>query len=353
MLAHCWLHIGVEKTGTTSIQSFLAANRTALRAEGRLYPIVPGAVGHLGLVAFALDDDRLDGTRKARNLATPAQFADFRDEFVRALVAEIAGGGVSEIILSSELLSSRIRSQSEFARLKVLCDGIARNTKVVVYLRNQVDFLVSRYTTVIQSGGREEFRMGATALADYAALLERWATVFGRENMVVRRFEPADFVDGDLLADFAASIGLENTKLVPVPRYNESLDAESLIFLRAINRRTPRRLAERMGALRSAAVAILQQRHGGTKFVISQELASRIEARFRTSNERVAAEYFGSRFQPLFSPPTLVGEAARLPPNSISFPMAIWLSAIVAIGLIRHEFGRSQGTRLPDNPSIG
>ena len=57
MLAHCWLHIGVEKTGTTSIQSFLAANRTALRAEGRLYPIVPGAVGHLGLVAFALDDD--------------------------------------------------------------------------------------------------------------------------------------------------------------------------------------------------------------------------------------------------------------------------------------------------------
>src|SRR5579871_1909016 len=123
MLARCWLHIGVEKTGTTSIQSFLAANRTALRAEGRLYPFAPGAVSHLGLVAFALDNDRLDGTRKARGITSPLQIADFREEFVRALMTEIADSSASEIILSSELLSSRIRSPSELARLKVLCAG--------------------------------------------------------------------------------------------------------------------------------------------------------------------------------------------------------------------------------------
>ena len=134
MLAQCWLHIGVEKTGTTSIQSFLAGNRSALRAAGRLYPVTPGPVSHQGLVAFALDDDRVDGTRKSRGLVTAQEIADFRDEFVSGLLKEIPASGASEIILSSELLSSRVRSPAELARVQVLCAGIARNTKVVVYL---------------------------------------------------------------------------------------------------------------------------------------------------------------------------------------------------------------------------
>ena len=170
--------------------------------------------------------------------------------------------------------------------------------------------------------------MGATALADYAALLERWATVFGRKTWSSAASSPPILSTAICSRILPRASGSKIRSLFPCRATINRSTPESLIFLRAINRRTPRRLAERMGALRSAAVAILQQRHGGTKFVISQELASRIEARFRTSNERVAAEYFGSRFQPLFSPPTLVGEAARLPPNSISFPMAIWLSLL-------------------------
>jgi hypothetical protein len=341
MLAQCWLHIGVEKTGTTSIQSFLAANRSALRAQGRLYPVAPGHASHPDLVAFALDDGRLDGTRRARGLGAPAQIADFRDGLVRALVSEIAGSGASEIIFSSELLSSRLRSLSELERLKVLCAGIARSTKIVVYLRNQVDFLISRYTNVLQSGGREEFRMRGTSFADYEMVLDRWAEAFGRDNLIIRRFAPADFVDGDLLADFAATIGLESTKLVPVPRYNESLDAESLGFLLAINRRLPRWLSRRIGPLRSAAVAVLQRRRGGMKFVISSAQAGRIEDHFRASNERVSAVYFGGRYRPLFPPPTLLGEADDPPSTPVGFGTALRLAGFLAAGLVRDAFNRA------------
>jgi hypothetical protein len=340
MLAQCWLHIGVEKTGTTSIQGFLAANRTTLRAEGRLYPITPGRVSHLGLVAFALDDDRIDGARKSRGLTTPSKIAAFRDDFVSSLAAEIAAGDASEIIFSNEVISSRVRNPGEISRLKALCAGIARNTKIVVYLRNQVDFLVSRYTTVIQAGGREEFRARSTRLADYTILLNRWAAVFGRENLIVRRFEPSDFVDGDLLTDFAATIGLESTKLVSVPRYNESLDVESLAFLRAINRHLPRRTSERLGSLRSAAVTILQRRRGGTKFVISPTLASQIEARFRPSNDRVSAEYFDSRHHPLFSPASLVSRTGEQPPERIGLLTIYRIAGFLALGLIREFLGR-------------
>ena len=38
------IHIGIIKTGTTSIQSFLQANRSLLRGQGVLYPqyAIPG-----------------------------------------------------------------------------------------------------------------------------------------------------------------------------------------------------------------------------------------------------------------------------------------------------------------------
>ncbi|HEX3665408.1 MAG TPA: hypothetical protein VHU23_09270 [Rhizomicrobium sp.] len=340
MLPRCWLHIGVEKTGTTSIQNFLAANRSALRARGVLYPLTPGAVSHLGLVAYALDDARVDGTRKVRRLFDPAQIASFRGRFTRALDEEISTSGASEIILSSELLSSRLRSPSEIARLKSLCDRIARRTNVVVYLRNQVDFLVSRYTTIIQLGGREEFGVRGIAFGDYARLLDRWATTFGRGNLIVRRFEPQDFVDGDLLADFAAATDLGFKNLVAVPRHNESLDAESLAFLRAINRGFPQKIAERVGSLRSAAVAVLQRRQGGTKFLIPPKLAGRIGTHFRASNEYVSRQYFESRYQPLFAPAKLVARNGDTPPGPLHCYEALHLSGVVALGLIKQAFRR-------------
>ena len=53
MIDECILHIGTEKTGTTSIQKFLATNRTLLKANGVLYPLSPGKVNHIGLEAYA------------------------------------------------------------------------------------------------------------------------------------------------------------------------------------------------------------------------------------------------------------------------------------------------------------
>ncbi|HEY6579309.1 MAG TPA: hypothetical protein VIY09_08295, partial [Rhizomicrobium sp.] len=222
MIEQCWLHIGIEKTGTTTIQRFLAANRAALLEQNCLYPVAPGRVSHLDLVAYALDDSRIDGVRKARGLLDAAQIGAFRNELLRALQKETAASGAATLILSSELLGSRVRHRTEIERIEALCARFARGTKILVYLRNQVDLLVSRYTNVIQNGGEEKFRIGGVAIADYAAVLDRWAAVFGRENIAVRRFEPADFDGGDLLSDFAAVVGLTRAKLAPAGRYNES-----------------------------------------------------------------------------------------------------------------------------------
>jgi hypothetical protein len=337
MIAQCWLHIGTEKTGSTSIRNYLAQNRTALLSQGYLYPRTPGATNHYALTAFALDDARIEGTRRTLGIGDQEGVSRFRAEFVDSLEKEIALSGANAVIFSNELLSSRLRSPAELDRMKALCDGIARQTKIVVYLRNQADFLVSRYTNIVWEGGTKEFRFrGPPALADYSRLLDPWAQAFGRENIVARRFEPADFPGGDLLADYAGATGLDHARLRPVSRFNESLDAESLAFLRAMNRRLPHGLAKRISPFRGRIVRVLQQRRGGSRFIISSAVARQIEEAFGESNELVSSAYFESRFHPLFSPPVLAGPPDALPKNDIGPLAALGIAGFLTAGLAWH-----------------
>src|SRR5436190_12433898 len=202
MIAQCWLHIGTEKTGSTSIQTFLAQNRAALLSRGSIYPQSAGAKQHYSLVAFSLDDDRSDSTRLMLGIGTRIRLEDFRRQLLDSLKTELAASSAVTAVFSNELLSTRLQRPSEITRMKALCDALAGHTTVIVYIRNQADFLVSRYTNVIWEGGTAEFNFRArAAIADYALLLDRWSQIFGRENVIVRRFEPADFAGNDLIGD--------------------------------------------------------------------------------------------------------------------------------------------------------
>ena len=356
MIAECWLHIGTEKTGSTSIQNFLAQNRTALLARAWLYPETAGIRAHHSLVAYGLDDERLDDTRRTAGVGDGFSLDAFRRQLIDSLNDEIAASAAATLVLSNERLATRLSRPTEIARLQALCGQLAQNTKIVVYIRNQADFLVSRYTNVIWEGGAGEFAFPArTALADYKLLLDRWTGAFGKENVVVRRFEPQDFRDGDLVDDFAGAIGLDAKGLHRFPPANPSLDAESLAFLRSFNRRLPRALSARIRPLRGAIVRVLQRRRGGTKFVIPRAQAERIEAAYRDSNEQVSADYFGACFRPLFSPPLLVSETGDPPRDRIGALMAIRIASFLASGLLRDSliWAVRRLTRLQGNSPAG
>lgn len=311
MFARCWLHIGTGKTGTTTLQHYLARNRNILLAQGFLYPRAPGSRNHHALTAFALDDNKLDETRKRLNLLNAERLATFRRELPNAVEAEMARGNCSNLILSNEVLSARVGTQTEVARIKSLCDRLAASTKVIVYLRNQVDFMVGIYTTSLAGGNTRDFEHAwMMRIADYHAMLARWSAVFGRENIIVRRYERDSLSDGDARVDFAQLLALDASRLVVTRDLNQSLDAESIAFLRAFNHRVPGALAPRIAPVRSAIVAVLGKRRGGTRFTIPRTLAIRIEDSFKESNAQVAREYFSALLGPLFSPPSCAGDGA-------------------------------------------
>lgn len=306
-----FLHIGTEKTGTTSIQGFLSKNRAKLEEQGILYPRSPGNHNHTALTVYALRKAKQSSIRRSSGVFGPEEVTKFRDRFLDALDKEIRDSSAPVVIFSNEHLSSRLLRKAEVARVKKLCDNYADEMKIVVYLRNQVDFLVSSFGTGIKSGSTRAFpfplRDRRLRTMNYFVLLDRWRKVFGRENLIVRRFERAHFVDGDLFADFAAQIPLDISGFTRTEARNEALDARELAFLREFNARVPRWLDKKVlnPARGNIVPALVNLSGSGPRLSVSPEIATQIAEEFERSNKRVAEEYFGTS-EPLFSPAQLV-----------------------------------------------
>src|SRR5258708_13022424 len=73
------LHIGVEKTGTTTLQVALALNRALLKDRGFVFPVGErGSWGHLGLTLFAATTTPIRDIARIAGLAEEGAIATFR-----------------------------------------------------------------------------------------------------------------------------------------------------------------------------------------------------------------------------------------------------------------------------------
>lgn len=304
----CYLHIGTAKTGTTSIQHFMSANRAGLLEQGIIYPQTRSRNNHAAFAAYAVGDDGRNNLGIRGFLDVP----QFGEQLCQELDHELQASTASTILFSTERFSSAQVTESAIERMAALCTRYAARTKIIVYLRDQIDYLVSWYGQNIKGGAAKPspFKIGAnTDRIDYAALLEPWRKTFGRENMIVRRFERSDFVDGDLLSDFAALISCDISAFARAEPLNEALGARELAFLRAFNARIPRRVeGKKNPAGRSLVQALVRLSEPGRRLTVSPDVAEEIAKEFEESNRRVSEEYFGGKWQPLFPAPKLVSD---------------------------------------------
>ena len=332
MLSECWLHIGCEKTGTTSIQHFLARNRDRLAEVDWLYPKAPGPTNHLGLTAYAQEDTKIDDVRIWLGIRGATKAQQYRYQLTRKLERELASSPVSRAVFSGEHMSSRLHADSEIARLKALCDTLAARTRVIVYIRNQADFLASWYATQVLCGETRPLAWPPTTdvfrLMDYEAMLALWEGVFGHENVIVRRFEPDDFPDGSLLADFARCLGIETEGFAAVAPQNPALDASALAFLRVFNRLVPPFKGKQVDRRRGPIAEAMQEKFSSREpLKLPGWMAEEIELRFRESNRRVAENWFGGEHNPLFAPPQLVDAAARETNDKLDHALSIVIAS--------------------------
>lgn len=301
------LHIGTEKTGTSTIQEFLFRNQEKLMDFGYYYVQSPGKRNNRALPAFCMREHLLDEFHSRNSIRSPDERAIFDRQFAQEFLQEIGNipEHVKTVLISSEHFHSRCHHADELQTLRRLTSRYFSSIQVVVYLRAQVEVATSLYSTSLKFGGLdtiEEFFSRKVSESfqyfDYEHLLNLWSGVFGKEKVVVSLFHGDNVTRKGLLADFFESIGLpyeDDVGWVRSERQNESLTPFGQLALRLLNKHKPRfseehRLNELHQNLRDL---IIDECSGpGVKPVVST--ARETQALFDEVNENVRKIWFPS-----------------------------------------------------------
>jgi len=215
-----WLHIGLVKTGTTTLQSFLAENSEALLEQGLDYP-TPRIGGPPGTTHYNLALELRRHPRFKPGGATWQQIIDRAHENPdRSMV--ISAESFQHLASHPEMIEDLAKRLRGF------------ETRVICYLRSPADLAESWYIQKCKTGHtRTSLELFLERTRDelrFTRLLDPWE-VFGRDRIVVRMFERAQMVNGDLIDDFLHVIGAKTRDsglYREIERHNESPGCLSL-----------------------------------------------------------------------------------------------------------------------------
>jgi hypothetical protein len=187
------VHIGLHKTGSTTIQRFLHDNAAAIAREaGALYPSEPGLLQHSGLTnAVARGDD------------------DHVAAFLASALARARDAGANRIILSSEQLSMAKNRLLRRLQGLLAAHGEAAGVRIVVYFRNIHERTLSRMNQALKHNRWPvdpiKYR-DSILTASPSAMIRQFESVFGEGSVDVRIFEHA--AAAGLNRDFCAAAAI-------------------------------------------------------------------------------------------------------------------------------------------------
>lgn len=306
MKPFAYIHIGLEKTGTTSLQEFFFLNKQNLAKDNIHLMSSPGARNHTDLAAYAYDKT-LGDLIVQKNIQTTEAKEAFREEFLERFTREIqtVKKTKAHLLVSSEHLSSRVFSKNEIRKLIGLFTKEGYQPKIIVYLRRQDQYLLSTYSTWLKSGATAELNQKAYKRKryDYLSLLELWGEVVGDKNLTVKIFERARMYKNDLIEDFMQILGITETSNYqqPASDLNKSLDKNKLLFLQSINSLVPSVVNGQSNPLRGELVKALEQMDNSNKLSLDPKLSQTILDYYKADNVAIKEKYFPQHIGSLFN----------------------------------------------------
>jgi hypothetical protein len=187
------LHIGDNKTGSTSIQQSLYDMRERLAERGVLYCVPEGKESHLVYARIA------SGKQKARHSERRSgKEARIVAANRREIGALLASGRFSHAIYSGE--GYFISEPQQVARIVELADVERDGFHAVAYIRSPE----SMYLSSVQQGlkRRDKVRPPGDFFHPYVQSIDNWAGHPACRSFTLRHFERGNLVEGSAVRDF-------------------------------------------------------------------------------------------------------------------------------------------------------
>lgn len=301
------VHIGTEKTGTSSIQNALFENKALLLEKGFYFSQCAGSRNNIQFPLSCMQYDREDEDYYFTNngIATNQQRAQYYNELKKKFEDEVSAlTDIHTVIISSEHFHSLLVDEQEVKTFKDLLGDMFSSIKIVCYLREQVATCISHYSTRIKTGDSDDLSTFIKRCTpqnpyyNYLDLLDRWSTVFGKSNLIVGLFDKRTLRNNDIVDDFFYKIELDTsqTEFIRPKKTNQSLNYTGQCLLKAINREQTIKKP-----LNPTINEFIHTQFAGKGEDVDEPTYLKLFQQFKVINTQVASKYFNKE-APLFVP---------------------------------------------------
>ena len=259
-----FLHIGVTKTGTTSLQRHFFSNYCQNDGAKIAYPSTHHSEipGHC-LLAITLTGDLENLKFKSIYSADSSPSVDISKNLLRkfkACLSDIATDATKDCcIISSEEFYAIVRQNKtyDFERVILFFQKLGFDTNVVVYFRASLDHFLSDYVQNVKDGGTLEFPNYCQALGhekvlhDYSGLelLEALYSTLSQDKIYVLPYVP-----GETVNSFCNLVGAKAPRTTRVKHNSQRLSNKGLSFMINLNTVFPILDGEKMSEVRQIFV---------------------------------------------------------------------------------------------------
>ncbi len=230
------IHIGTPKTGTTSIQQFLYANKELLLKDKILYP---SSI----ILDKQFDPQHWDLAILLNNFC---EDNIMQNGLVALLHNEIKNTQPDSVILSSEAFQSIVKYEN-IKNLKYLLIKLGfKKVNIILYIRDAAEVWMSLCSEFLKNGLDSDLAHKKIyennllrQILDYKSTLIHWGNIFGKDAIILRYFDKKYLYQNDLIKDFVHVAEIKwNENFVIPKRQNESLNLIGIEILKHLNNKS-------------------------------------------------------------------------------------------------------------------
>lgn len=300
-----YFHIGSPKTGTTTIQSFCAEHRDILEQKGLCYPVMPFVYEHkskrrngLFLTSKYVRDGARDREREKEIFRRGLNIIEKKfDTFDTVLLSD---EGAYSMFFRRKLYKTNGKMLVQWAKDHNI------QLKIIIYLRSQVDYAMSWYNQLVKHSVSdtlsaltwEEYlkKYKRYVALDYYSCLNILSDLFGKENIIVKRFDRAFFKKGSLVDDFMDIFGIEVDENFPQEssgsERNFGITENACAIKRVINTIDGIEHEEKQHFEQILRSCSSSSREASQYSLMSDEEAEEFMEQYKADNQKIVDEYF-------------------------------------------------------------
>lgn len=312
------VHIGMPKTGTSTIQEWLVLNKDALSDQGFFYDRMsnlPKGVGaQIELVVCMISAWR----NKAKvppfaswilNLKTEEDVSKFVAEYEKRLTDTLSQQSAHTCIISAENISMVTKDPENISDGDAWLRRHFDDVRYLVYLRRQEDWLLSSYAQSLKGGDAltlDQFLASPPTRPDWFKFAQTWVDAVGRDRLIIKIMDEHSPHKQDLVEGFAQGLGVDASKCQKVPSKNQTPSAAGLELLYALNARYARLGHQKYQIFneplwKSLRNFLALEDAEGRRTKLTQEQKNTIQEDYAQSNEALRQAFFPER-EALFPP---------------------------------------------------